>query len=91
MKATALEPPPPGARGREGIEDCVAFGYCPADRMSWAVSRTLEYAWADGSIALLAGTIGGWLNRSPRTQVVMNRLAGMVFVGLALKLATVKR
>ncbi len=44
-----------------------------------------------GSIALLAGTIGGWLNRSPRTQVVMNRLAGMVFVGLALKLATVKR
>ena len=44
-----------------------------------------------GSIALLAGTIGGWLNRSPRTQVVMNRLAGLVFVGLALKLATVKR
>ena len=44
-----------------------------------------------GSIALLAGAIGQWLNRSPRTQVVMNRLAGMVFVGLALKLATVKR
>jgi threonine/homoserine/homoserine lactone efflux protein len=44
-----------------------------------------------GSIALLAGTIGGWLNRSPRTQVIMNRLAGVVFLGLALKLATVKR
>jgi threonine/homoserine/homoserine lactone efflux protein len=44
-----------------------------------------------GSIALLAGTIGGWLNRSPRAQLVMNRLAGLVFVGLALKLATVKR
>ena len=44
-----------------------------------------------GSIALLAGSIGLWLNQSPKTQVVMNRLAGTVFVGLALKLATVKR
>jgi threonine/homoserine/homoserine lactone efflux protein len=44
-----------------------------------------------GSIALLAGSIGQWLNRSPRTQVVMNRLAGVVFVGLAVKLATVNR
>lgn len=42
-----------------------------------------------GSIALLAGSIGQWLNRSPKTQVVMNRLAGTVFIGLALKLATV--
>ncbi|BBO71004.1 threonine transporter RhtB [Desulfosarcina alkanivorans] len=44
-----------------------------------------------GSIALLAGSIGQWLNRSPKTQVVMNRVAGVVFLGLALKLATVKR
>jgi threonine/homoserine/homoserine lactone efflux protein len=44
-----------------------------------------------GSIALLAGSIGQWLNRSPRTQVVMNRLAGVVFVGLAVKLATVNQ
>ncbi len=44
-----------------------------------------------GGIALLAGSIGLWLNRSPKTQVVMNRLAGTVFVGLALKLATVNR
>ena len=44
-----------------------------------------------GSIAWLAGSIGQWLNRSPKTQVVMNRLAGTVFVGLALKLATVKQ
>jgi threonine/homoserine/homoserine lactone efflux protein len=44
-----------------------------------------------GSIAMLAGSIGQWLNRSPATQVVMNRVAGTVFVGLALKLATVRR
>ncbi len=44
-----------------------------------------------GSIALLAGSIGQWLNRSPKTQVVMNRIAGVVFLGLALKLASVKQ
>jgi threonine/homoserine/homoserine lactone efflux protein len=41
-----------------------------------------------GCIALLAGTLGRWLNRSARTQKVMNRLAGALFVALALKLAT---
>lgn len=44
-----------------------------------------------GSIAMLAGSIGGWLNRSPRAQKVMNRVAGVVFVGLALRLATVRQ
>ena len=44
-----------------------------------------------GGIALLAGAIGLWLNRSPRTQVIMNRVAGTVFLGLAVKLAMVKR
>ncbi len=44
-----------------------------------------------GLIALLAGTLGGLLNRSPRVQLVMNRLAGVVFVGLALKLAGAQR
>jgi len=44
-----------------------------------------------GGIALTAGSIGQWLNRSPKTQVVMNRIAGTVFVGLALKLATTSR
>lgn len=41
-----------------------------------------------GGIALLAGTLGDWLNRSDRVQKYMNKLAGTVFVGLALKLAT---
>jgi threonine/homoserine/homoserine lactone efflux protein len=44
-----------------------------------------------GGIAILAGTIGRWLNRSDRTQKIMNRVAGTVFIGLALKLATVNR
>ena len=44
-----------------------------------------------GGIAMMAGTLGGWLNRSPKTQVIMNRVAGTVFVALALKLATTSR
>ncbi|WP_305044226.1 LysE family translocator [Geoalkalibacter sp.] len=40
-----------------------------------------------GGIALLAGTLGTWLNRSPRVQRLLNRLAGAVFIGLALTLA----
>jgi len=44
-----------------------------------------------GSIALLAGTLGGWLNRSARAQRILNRVAGTVFVCLALKLAMAKR
>jgi len=44
-----------------------------------------------GGIALLAGTIGQWANRSDRAQKIMNRVTGVVFVGLALKLATTER
>lgn len=44
-----------------------------------------------GGIALLAGTLGQWMNRSEITQKVMNMAAGTVFLGLALKLATTNR
>ena len=44
-----------------------------------------------GCIALLAGSLGRWLNRSNTAQLVMNRVAGTVFVALALKLATIRR
>ncbi len=44
-----------------------------------------------GSIAFLAGTLGQWLHRSDRVQGIMNKVAGVVFVGLALKLATTRR
>ena len=44
-----------------------------------------------GSIAWSAGLLGAWLRRSTRIQLIMNRLAGAVFVGLALRLATVER
>jgi threonine/homoserine/homoserine lactone efflux protein len=40
------------------------------------------------TIALLAGELGDWLHNSPRAQVYLNRIAGTVFAGLALKLVT---
>ncbi len=60
MKKTALSSTPKSAAfsGRRGNDDCIECGFCPADRMEQAVSRTLEYAWSDHSIGLLAGSLG---------------------------------
>lgn len=38
------------------------------------------------TIAVLAGQLGGWLNNSARAQLYLNRVTGVVFAGLALKL-----
>lgn len=60
MVNTATFPPSAGARGpgRGGISDCRRHGFCPADKMSGSVSKTLEYAYADFAIARLAGAMG---------------------------------
>jgi len=44
-----------------------------------------------GAVALIGGALGDWLNCSIRAQRIMNRVAGTVFVGLALKLVTAER
>jgi predicted alpha-1,2-mannosidase len=44
--------------GRAGIEDYLKFGYCPSDLMKQSVARTLEYSYADHSIAALAQALG---------------------------------
>ncbi|MFC2123367.1 GH92 family glycosyl hydrolase [Bacteroidota bacterium] len=60
MRKTALGPTPEGAKfsGRRGIESYLKNGYCAADDMDDAVSRTLEYSWADYSIGQLAQALG---------------------------------
>ncbi len=59
MRSTALAPLPREAAfsGRQGIESYLKHGYCAADEMDEAVSKTLEYAWADHSIGLLAAAL----------------------------------
>ena len=44
-----------------------------------------------GMVCILAGAIGERLRRSPGAQNIINRVAGLVLVGLALKLATSRR
>jgi threonine/homoserine/homoserine lactone efflux protein len=40
---------------------------------------------------VLTGSLGQWLNRSARAQTIMHKIAGTVFLGLALKLALSNR
>lgn len=60
MRKTALGPTPDGAEfpGRRGIGPYLEYQYCPADMMDKAVSKTLEYAWADHAIGRLAQSLG---------------------------------
>ncbi len=44
-----------------------------------------------GGVAILGGTLGGWLNRSARTQKILNYVAGTVFLTLAIMVAMAKR
>jgi len=44
-----------------------------------------------GAIACFSGVFGALLQRSARAQRLLNRVAGLVFLGLALRLATVQR
>ncbi|NNJ93290.1 MAG: LysE family translocator [Halobacteria archaeon] len=39
-----------------------------------------------GLVAFLAGSIGQWFGRSPRAQHILHILAGVIFIGLALRL-----
>ncbi|WP_299673030.1 LysE family translocator [uncultured Roseobacter sp.] len=43
------------------------------------------------AVAIAAGSLGTWLARRPQAQVVINRVAGVVFVGLALRLLASQR
>ncbi|MBU6467443.1 MAG: LysE family translocator, partial [Burkholderiales bacterium] len=44
-----------------------------------------------GAIAVFSGTFGTLLLRSARAQRWLNRAAGVVFLGLAVRLATISR
>lgn len=43
------------------------------------------------AVAVFSGAVGERLQRSPGAQVWLNRLAGVVFIGLALKLLDSQR
>lgn len=39
-----------------------------------------------GAVAVMAGTLGSWLNHSPKAQFYLNRVAGLVYIALVLNL-----
>jgi len=44
-----------------------------------------------GAISLAAGLLGDWLRGTPSAQVILNRVAAVVFVGLAIRLLASQR
>lgn len=53
----------------------------------FAISTILVF----GSIAMFAASLGSWIGKSDKTQLIMNRIAGTVFVALALRLIMIER
>ena len=60
MRKTALAPVPADSpfSGRVGVEHYLQHGYCPSDLMKKSVASTIEYSYADQSIARLADALG---------------------------------
>jgi predicted alpha-1,2-mannosidase len=60
MRKTALGPVRAGSpfSGRVGVEHYLKHEYCPADLMKKSVASTIEYCYADQSIARLAEALG---------------------------------
>ena len=56
--ALAIDIPKEGFKPRENMTECLTYKYCPADLMDKAVSKTLEYAYADDAISKLAKALG---------------------------------
>jgi threonine/homoserine/homoserine lactone efflux protein len=47
---------------------------------------TLQAALLFGLLGFFAGAIGGWMNRKPGAGLILNRVAGIVFIALGLRL-----
>jgi predicted alpha-1,2-mannosidase len=60
MRKTALAPVPANSpfSGRVGVEHYLKHEYCPTDLMKKSVASTIEYCYADQSIARLAEALG---------------------------------
>ena len=64
-----------------------ALGSLPLQIAQLGATFMLAALLVFGAIAWAAGFLGAWLKRSARAQVWLNRMAGVAFVGLALRLA----
>lgn len=60
MRQTGLTGKPEWSEfgGRNGLQDYIEYGYLPSDKANKSVSATLEYAWSDHALSLLAHELG---------------------------------
>lgn len=63
-----------------------AQGNVPLQMAVLGVVFTLQAALLFGALGCFAGSIGQWLQRRPRAGLWLDRLAGVVFVGLGLRM-----
>ncbi|MEM9631962.1 MAG: LysE family translocator [Pseudomonadota bacterium] len=68
-----------------------ARGSVPLQILLFGVVFIIATILVFAAIALGGGVLGGFLRRSDRAQIWLNRLAGTVFVGLAVRLAIAER
>ncbi|MGI9319756.1 MAG: LysE family translocator [bacterium] len=66
-------------------------GSLPLQMMILGMLFILSTILVFGAIALVAGKLGEKFAHSPKAQLILNRIAGTVFIALALKLATAQR
>ena len=66
-------------------------GSVPLQILMFGCLFILSTMFVFGSIAFLAGTLGHWFSNSDSAQKILNRIAGVVFLGLAIKLLTAER
>ena len=58
-----------------------------AAQMAWlGIIFTLQAGVTFGLLGYFSGTVGQWINTSPRLGTAMDRLTGVIFVGLGLRL-----
>jgi len=61
-------------------------GHVGAQLALLGVTFTVQAAVLFGLLGYFSGAIGQWLSRKPKAGVVLDRIAGTVFIGLGLKL-----
>lgn len=68
-----------------------AYGSVPLQIITLGMLFNLSGTLVNIIVALLAGSLGGWLKRNPRASRILNWLTGGIFIGLGVRLAFLQR
>lgn len=68
-----------------------AYGSVPLQIIILGMLFNISGTFVNVVVALLAGSLGGWLKRHARASRIMNWLTGGIFIGLGVRLAFLQR